>query len=61
MKRVNPHYVSANKELPLSAVPFYCWKALIHQNGPCSLKQRIAFEITFSFDRSLETRLRGIR
>lgn len=62
MKRVNPHYVSANKELPLSAVPFYCWRALIHQKkGPCSLKQRIAFEITFSPNRSLETWLKGIR
>lgn len=31
MKRVNPHYVPANKELPLSAVPFYCRRAFIHQ------------------------------
>lgn len=34
MKRVNPHYVSANKELPLSALPFYCCRALIHQKRP---------------------------
>lgn len=31
MRSVNPHYLSANKEFPLSAVPFYCRKAVIHQ------------------------------
>lgn len=31
MKKVNPHYVSANKKLPLSAALLYCWRALIHQ------------------------------
>lgn len=31
MKSVNPHYLSANKELPLPAIPFYCLSTLIHQ------------------------------
>lgn len=53
MRRVNPHYLSANKEFPLSAIPFYCRKAVIHQkNSPPSLKQRIASEITFPTDPS---------